>query len=221
MAVCLLREGERRSTQPQSPETRRLPRVTVLNRPVVAAPHWRGALRARTPTHVSYTQPEREEVWKESFQRRKVQQSECGFHGPAHQPYKDVGHVELDDPTLILDGLGQKQDKQLSGPRSPSPAAATPTHISPPPLPPPPPSRPPLRSMAPQLPDDLSLLPEEMKEGEGRRGEVKVGRSLSESVSARETAKQEASSGKETKSRAQTTDWHPPDVTFDPTVLGQ
>ena len=69
MAVCLLREGERRSTQPQSPETRRLPRVTVINRPVAAAPHWRGTLRARTPTHVCYSQPEREEVWRETFQR--------------------------------------------------------------------------------------------------------------------------------------------------------
>ena len=29
----------------------------------------------------------------------------------------------------------------------------------------------------------------------------------------------EASSGKEIQSRAQTTDWQPPDVTFDPTVL--
>ena len=40
-----------------------------------------------------------------------------------------------------------------------------------------------------QLPDDLSLLPDEMKEVEGRRGEVKVGRSLFESVSVRETVK--------------------------------
>ena len=48
-----------------------------------------------------------------SSNRRMEQQSECGFHGPAHQPYRDVGRVELDDPTLILDGLDQKQDNQV------------------------------------------------------------------------------------------------------------
>ena len=47
----------------------------------------------------------------------------------------------------------------------------------------------PLPPSSSQLPDDLSLLPEEMKEVEGRRGEVKVGRSLFESVSVRETVK--------------------------------
>ena len=68
MAVCLLREGERKQ-RTLSPETKRLPRVTVRNQPVAAAPHWRGGLRARTPTHVSYSEPEREEVWREGFER--------------------------------------------------------------------------------------------------------------------------------------------------------
>ena len=42
-----------------------------------------------------------------SLNRRRVQQSVCGFHGPPHRPYKDVGTVQLDDRKLILEGLGQ------------------------------------------------------------------------------------------------------------------
>ena len=42
-----------------------------------------------------------------------MQQTECGFHGHAYHPYRDVGQVELDDPSLILGGLGQKQDGQV------------------------------------------------------------------------------------------------------------
>ena len=42
-----------------------------------------------------------------------MQQSACGFHGPPYRPYQDVGQVELDDPSLILGGLGQKQDGQV------------------------------------------------------------------------------------------------------------
>lgn len=68
MAVLLYREGERKS-QALSPKVRSLPRLTVRNQPVVAAPHWKGALRARTAVHVSYTHPEREQVWRESFER--------------------------------------------------------------------------------------------------------------------------------------------------------
>lgn len=45
--------------------------------------------------------------------RRKIQQTVCGFHGPAYKPYQDVGRVELDDPTLILGGLGQNRDEQV------------------------------------------------------------------------------------------------------------
>ena len=68
MAVLLYREGERKS-QASSPETRRLPQVTVRNKPVSAAPHWQGSLKARTPKHVCYSQPEREEVWRDVFER--------------------------------------------------------------------------------------------------------------------------------------------------------
>ena len=68
MAVCLLREGERRPRE-LSPEARALPSVRVVSRPVAAAPRWSGKLRARTPTHVSYSEPEREEVWRENFER--------------------------------------------------------------------------------------------------------------------------------------------------------
>ena len=68
MAVLLYREGERKS-QALSPELQSLPRVTVRNQPVSAAPHWSGTLRARTPTHVSYSHPEREQVWRETFER--------------------------------------------------------------------------------------------------------------------------------------------------------
>ena len=68
MAVLLYREGERKG-QALSPEVRSLPRVTVRNQPVNAAPHWSGGVRARTPTHVSYTRPEREHVWRETFER--------------------------------------------------------------------------------------------------------------------------------------------------------
>ena len=68
MAVLLCREGEGKR-QALSPEARSLPRVKVRNQPVNSAPHWRGSLRARTPTHVSYSHPEREEVWREAFER--------------------------------------------------------------------------------------------------------------------------------------------------------
>ena len=40
-----------------------------------------------------------------------------------------------------------------------------------------------------QLPDHLCLLPEEMREGDVRRGEVRVGRGLFEVLSTREKAK--------------------------------
>ena len=33
--------------------------------------------------------------------------SDGGFHGPLGQKYQEVGDVELDDKTLILQGLGQ------------------------------------------------------------------------------------------------------------------
>ena len=44
--------------------------------------------------------------------RRKVQLSSCGFHGPAHRPYRDVGPVVLEDRRLILEGLGQEDSEQ-------------------------------------------------------------------------------------------------------------
>ena len=44
-----------------------------------------------------------------------MQQSVCGFHGAPYRPYRDVGEVELDDPTLILGGLGQREDGQVGG----------------------------------------------------------------------------------------------------------
>ena len=69
MAVLLCREGERKSQAALPPEDRSLPRVTVRNQPVSAAPHWSGRLRARTPEHIAYAQPEREQVWREKFER--------------------------------------------------------------------------------------------------------------------------------------------------------
>ena len=69
MAVLLCREGERKSQAALPPEERSLPRVTVRNQPVSAALHWSGRLRARTPEHIAYAQPEREQVWREKFER--------------------------------------------------------------------------------------------------------------------------------------------------------
>ena len=68
MAVLLRREGDRRN-QPVSPEMRRLPRVTVRNKPISAAPHWSGRLTARTANHMAYENPSRKEVWRETFER--------------------------------------------------------------------------------------------------------------------------------------------------------
>ena len=66
--MVLCREGDGRS-QRAHVETSVLPRVTVRSRPVDAAAHWGGRLKARTPTHLSYEHPNRETVWRESFDR--------------------------------------------------------------------------------------------------------------------------------------------------------
>lgn len=39
--------------------------------------------------------------------RHHTQLTQCGFHVPTSQPYKDLGPVELDDRKLILETLGQ------------------------------------------------------------------------------------------------------------------
>lgn len=39
--------------------------------------------------------------------RRQSQLNEGGFHGSPGHKYREVGNVELDDKTLILQALGQ------------------------------------------------------------------------------------------------------------------
>ena len=41
------------------------------------------------------------------YNRRQSQLSEGGFHGSPGHRYKEIGSVQLDDKTLILQALGQ------------------------------------------------------------------------------------------------------------------
>lgn len=53
--------------------------------------------------------PQRKEVAKKNFSRRKYQISQCGYHSSICAPYNEVGHVVLDSKNLILKTLGQKE----------------------------------------------------------------------------------------------------------------
>lgn len=122
MAVLLTREN-----QDNRPNPSNLPQVTVRNLPVSTPERFQaGIVTGRTSNVYSCDNPGREVFWKSNYERynlngwkaikfpilccfcrRQSQLSDGGFHGPLGQKYQEVGDVELDDKTLILQGLGQ------------------------------------------------------------------------------------------------------------------
>lgn len=109
MAVSLSREdGTNRQTNQGNPTSFKLPQVRVHNLPVVTPEGFQnGPVTGRTQTVYSCWSPGRGVFWKDNYERRQSQLSEGGFHGSPGHKYKEIGDVELDDKTLILQGLGQ------------------------------------------------------------------------------------------------------------------
>lgn len=124
MAVQLERENAR-----GSPRKNQLPLVVLRSEPVPSPKHIAGEVTGRTSSTFTCSQPKRNNVWKENYDRfvrwiwskqhlctlhrlfdthrRRSQLSDGGFHCPPSSSYQEIGNVVMDDKDLILHALGQ------------------------------------------------------------------------------------------------------------------
>ena len=58
--------------------------------------------------------PQRKEVARQNYNRRKYQFTQCGYYSPSSKPYNELGCVVLDSKQLVLQTLGQKEEEKIA-----------------------------------------------------------------------------------------------------------
>ncbi|BFZ21106.1 hypothetical protein BsWGS_24145 [Bradybaena similaris] len=97
------------------------PRSYVKSVPLPIASQKGLKLQARSATVYNPVTPTREEVRKWNYDRRLQQMTEQGFNACSYKPYKGLGDpLYLENKTLILNSLGQLEDKDDLEPSSSS-----------------------------------------------------------------------------------------------------
>lgn len=84
------------------------PREFIKSAPIPAPSHRGVKIQSRSFHIYNPTEPSRDEVRKDNYNRRQQQISSMGFSTPMNKPYKILGEpLYLDQKQIILHGLGQ------------------------------------------------------------------------------------------------------------------